>query len=107
MSAGRISAEALLARIEAGTAPVILDVRSRAEFGRGHVPSARHIPFWLVGRQIRQVSAPCDAEVVVYCGHGPRAIVAAQALRRQGYTRVSFLEGHFSQWRRAGFREER
>jgi rhodanese-related sulfurtransferase len=45
--------------------------------------------------------------VVVYCGHGPRAIVAAQALRRQGYTRVSFLEGHFSQWRRAGFREEK
>jgi rhodanese-related sulfurtransferase len=103
----RVSAQALLRRIEAGASPVILDVRSRLEYARGHVPGARHIPFWLVGRRIRQVRAPCDAEVVVYCGHGPRAIVAARALRRQGYTRVSFLEGHFSQWRRAGFREEK
>lgn len=106
MTTGRITAEALLNRIASGTAPVILDVRSRLEYARGHVPGARHIPFWLVGRQVRQVGAPCDAEVVVYCGHGPRAIVAARALRRQGYTQVSFLEGHFSQWRRAGFREE-
>lgn len=107
MTTGRITAEALFNRIASGTAPVILDVRSRLEYARGHVPGARRIPFWLVGHKIRQAGAPRDAEVVVYCGHGPRAIVAARALRRQGYTRVSFLEGHFSRWRRAGFREER
>jgi rhodanese-related sulfurtransferase len=102
----RVSAEVLLRRIDAGTAPVILDVRSSAEFARGHVPGAQHIPFWRVSSQIDQFRPPRDAEVVVYCGHGPRAFVAARALRRKGYTRVSFLEGHFSQWRRAGFREE-
>jgi rhodanese-related sulfurtransferase len=103
----RITAEALLKRILSGTAPVILDVRSRAEFTRGHVPGARHIPFWRVSRHIEEIAAPRDAEVVIYCGHGPRAIVAGRTLRRQGFTRIAYLDGHFSQWRSRRFREER
>jgi rhodanese-related sulfurtransferase len=106
MSASRISAEALLTRIESGVAPVILDVRSRAEFGNGHVPGAQHIPFWRVSRTIADLAIPTDTEVVVYCGHGPRAVIAGRALRRRGFTRISYLEGHFSRWRGAGFREE-
>ena len=107
MTSGRITAEALLRRIDSGAAPVILDVRSRMEFARGHVPGARHIPFWRISREIGALAVPRDAEVVVYCGHGPRASVAGRALRRKGFTRVVSLDGHFSQWRRAGFREEK
>ncbi|HEY9465494.1 MAG TPA: rhodanese-like domain-containing protein [Vicinamibacterales bacterium] len=106
MSAGRITAEALLTRIESGAAPLILDVRSRLEFARGHVPGARHIPFWRVSPQIDESSIPRDAELVVYCGHGPRAVIAGRALRRRGFTRITYLDGHFSKWRSAGFREE-
>ena len=106
MSADRISAEALLARIESGAAPVILDVRSRGEFARGHVPGARHIPFWRMS-QIGELSLPRDSELVVYCGHGPRALVAGRALRRKGFTRITYLDGHFSRWRGSGFREEK
>jgi rhodanese-related sulfurtransferase len=43
---------------------------------------------------------------VIYCGHGPRAIIASRALRRNGFTRLTYLDGHFSQWRHRGFREE-
>ena len=107
MTAGRITAEALLDRIASGTAPVILDVRSRAEFVQGHVPGARHIPFWRVSRHVDEIAGPRDTEVVVYCGHGPRAIVAGRALRRKGFTRIVYLDGHFSRWRSEGLREER
>lgn len=107
MPAGRISAEALLARIESGAAPAILDVRSRAEFLRGHVPGARHIPFWRIARRIGELAVPTDSELVVYCGHGPRALMAGRALRRKGFTRITYLEGHFSRWRSDGLREER
>jgi len=106
MSADRISAEALLARIESGAAPVILDVRSRGEFARGHVPGARHIPFWRMSRRIGELSIPRDSELVVYCGHGPRAVIAGRTLRRRGFTRIKYLEGHFARWRGTGFREE-
>ena len=106
MGAERISAEDLLTRIESGAAPVILDVRSRAEFATGHVPGARHVPFWRMSKLVRELPISRDSEVVVYCGHGPRALIAAQALRRRGFTRVTYLEGHFSKWRSAGLREE-
>lgn len=106
MPAERIGAEALLARIESGAAPVILDVRSRAEFANGHVPGARHIPFWRISRRIGELAIPVNAELVVYCGHGPRALIAGRALRRRGFTRITFLDGHFSKWRTRGLREE-
>lgn len=107
MDDDRISAEALLRRIESGAAPVILDVRSRAEFARGHVPGARHVPFWRVSRRIDEVVVDRDAELVVYCGHGPRAGMAGRALRRKGFTGIRYLDGHFSRWRGAGFHEEK
>lgn len=106
MGADRISAEALLTQIESGVAPVILDVRSRGEFARGHVPGARHISFWRISRRIGELAIPRDSELVVYCGHGPRAAIAGRALRRRGFTRITYLEGHFTRWRGAGFREE-
>jgi hydroxyacylglutathione hydrolase len=107
MAAHHISAAALMGRIESGTAPAILDVRSRNEYAHGHVPGARHIPFWSVSRHLDRIPSARDAEVVVYCGHGPRAQLAGAALRRRGFTQVTYLQGHFSQWRNAGFREER
>ena len=107
MSADRISAEALLTRIESGAAPVILDVRSRGEFARGHVPGARQISFWRISRRIGEMAIPRDSELVVYCGHGPRAAIAGRALRRRGFTWITYLEGHFARWRSAGFREEK
>jgi rhodanese-related sulfurtransferase len=106
MPADRISAHALLTRIDSGAAPVILDVRSRAEFANGHVPGARHIPFWRISRRIGELSLPPEAELVVYCGHGPRAVMAGRALRRRGFMRITYLEGHFARWRNAGLREE-
>lgn len=107
VSADRITARALLDRIESGAAPVILDVRSCVEFASGHVPGARHIPFWRISRRIDAFSIAPHAELVVYCGHGPRARVAGRTLRRKGFTRITYLEGHFSRWHRAGFREEK
>ena len=37
--------EDLVEQIERGDAPAILDVRTRAEFDRGHVPGAVNVPF--------------------------------------------------------------
>ena len=102
-----ITADALLARIAMGTAPAILDVRSEREFVDGHVPGAAHIPFWQVSKQIESIPARKDDELVVYCGHGPRAIIAGRVLRTRGFTHIVYLDGHFSKWRSAGHREER
>ena len=96
----------LLARIRAGTAPIILDVRSRWEFERGHVLDAMHIPFWALPARARRLAGVRDEPVVVYCGHGPRAAVAAALLRLLGFSRVLCLKGHMSGWRRANLPED-
>jgi len=103
----RIAPQALLARIAANAAPPILDVRSPREFASGHVPGAVNVPFWQVGRRVDIIPAGKDQELVVYCGHGPRAMIAGRTLRKHGFTHLVFLDGHFSKWRSAGLGEER
>ena len=91
---------ALAGQIEAGAAPFVLDVRSRAEYRAGHVPGATHIPFWLLPFLWARIRDTREARVVVYCGHGPRAWMAAGYLRRRGFRDVIELKGHWSAWQR-------
>lgn len=101
-----MSPEELLARIAAGTAPTIVDVRSRSEYEKGHVPGAIHIPFWAARSRASQIPTPPEQPVVIYCAHGPRAGIAKLALRGAGYREVIYLEGHMSGWQRARLPEE-
>lgn len=78
-----------------------LDVRSAREYASGHIPSARHLPFWhLIGG--RPPGIPSTEPIIVYCGHGPRAWIARAALRARGYRDVRLLAGHMRAWRKAG-----
>ncbi len=89
----------LQARIAAGDPPAILDVRSAREFAEGRVPGAVNVPFWAVVAGAAVPSRP-DRELVVYCGHGPRAYLAGAALKRRGYKRLAYLTGHITRWRK-------
>jgi rhodanese-related sulfurtransferase len=94
-------------RIGRGDPPGILDVRSAGEFAAGHVPGAVNIPFarLLAGRV--DLPGRRGDELIVYCGHGPRAWIATTALRGRGRTRISCLRGHWAAWRKAGLPIER
>ena len=94
-----IQPEALAGQIAGGTAPCTVDVRSKAEFEEGHVPGAIHIPFWRMTARWRELRVARDAQVVVYCGHGPRAYIAGSVLKRRGFTRVMYLTGHMKRWK--------
>ena len=102
-----IAPAVLLDRIRRGEAPAVLDVRSPGEFVAGHVPGAVNVPFTSVLAGSGNVPAQKSQAIVVYCGHGPRAWLAGEALRWRGYAYVTYLRGHMAAWRRAGLREER
>ena len=95
----KISAKTLIEQINAKTAPLIIDVRSRREFDLGHVPGARHIPFWKMSAHAETLSSFRERPIVVYCGHGPRAYLAGAALRRRGFKQVAYLIGHMKKWK--------
>lgn len=97
-----VAPEEILARIEAGTAPVLLDVRSREEFASGHVPGALNIPHDELAQRLGEIEGDRSQEVVVYCERGPRASRAADVLEDAGFREVRHLEGNMSAWRAAG-----
>lgn len=81
---------------------MILDVRSRREYDSGHVPGARHLPYWAALTRASSLGIPRDTPLTVYCGHGPRARIAKALLRLRGFRRVSLLAGHMRAWKKAG-----
>jgi hydroxyacylglutathione hydrolase len=87
--------------VRAHNAPQILDVRSAAEYRRGHIPGAVHLPFWLLPFRVESLTLRRDAPLVVYCGHGPRAQMARLILERAGYQQLMLLDGHMKAWRDA------
>ena len=90
----------LARRLDQPDPPVVLDVRTRSEFAAGHVPRAVNIPFTEIGTRVGEIPSKGRDEVVVYCGHGPRAWIAALRLRRLGFQHVVLLRGHWEGWRK-------
>jgi rhodanese-related sulfurtransferase len=100
-----ISAAELQARRESGTAPIVIDVRTPAEYASGHVPGAVNIPFDQVAQRIAELDAPQG--VALYCMVGPRARKGESALLAAGYESVFHLEGGLAAWQAAGLPVER
>jgi rhodanese-related sulfurtransferase len=101
------TASELLVRIDRSDTLHILDVRSEGEFAAGHVPGAVNIPFTQLPSRIGDVPGADDDELVLYCGHGPRAYIAAATLQCGGRKRIVYLTGHWAGWQAAGLRVER
>jgi hydroxyacylglutathione hydrolase len=74
----------------------ILDVRSAGELAAGKIPGAHHI--WMKHLNERVDDVPKDQPVVVYCGNGPRSLVAASVIQRSGCKHVGLLNGGIMAW---------
>ncbi len=96
-----ISAVELHDQRTSGEAPVVIDVRTAAEYAAGHVPGAINISFDQVAERISEVDAPHG--VALYCMVGPRARKGETALLAAGYESVFHLEGGLAAWQQAGF----
>lgn len=100
------SVAALRRRMAAGDTPMLLDVRTDAEFAASHVPGAVLLPLHRIEQDPAAVArelAPCG-EVVVVCRSGGRATTAATALAPHlgAGTTVQVLAGGMSAWEQAG-----
>jgi hydroxyacylglutathione hydrolase len=69
----------------------LVDVRTTAEWHRGHLDGAVHAPLSRLTERITTLDPA--APVLLICQAGIRAAVAATALRRLGFSHVAVLEG--------------
>lgn len=99
--APEISQDELRQRLESGSPPQLLDVRTPAEFESGHVPGALNVPHTELSEKLDGLGLQPQQEVVVYCERGGRARKAIALLEAHGFRAVRHLEGDMSAWRSA------
>ena len=95
---GSIAPAELAAQQRAATPPLVLDVRTAAEFAAGHVPGALNVPHDEVESRLAELERFRDRELVLYCHSGRRAGLAAEVLRRHGFAQLVHLEGDLAGW---------
>jgi phage shock protein E len=101
--ANSITAQALAEQIQSSQAPLILDVRSKAEFAKGHIPGALNIPVDQLPDRMSEIDAAKTDEIVLHCHSGNRAKRAEATLREAGYSNVLDLDGHMEGWKKGGY----
>jgi len=80
----------------------LVDVREASEWGKGHLPGARHLCKGIIERDIETEIADHGAPIVLYCGGGFRSALAADNLQKMGYTNVVSMDGGWRGWTEAG-----
>ena len=101
----RINVDELYRLMSAGTAPVIVDVRSHTArtLEPRQIPGALHVPLHAVDQHMEGL--PRDRDIILYCTC-PNEISAAEAaklLMNSGFKRVRPLYGGLEAWIAAGY----
>ena len=98
-----ITAAELAEEIQHSQAPLILDVRSPAEYAESHIPGALNIPHDELPDRLSEIHVAKTEEIVVHCRSGHRAGIAEEVLINAGYSNVRDLDGHMNDWKTAGY----
>ena len=99
----RVSSGSLMTMMDAGETPTIIDVRSKFEYNKGHIPSALNLSLFLLFSEHDELALSQKSDVIVYCNTGLRARVASFFLRRVGFESIYVLEGQLNYWKRQGY----
>jgi rhodanese-related sulfurtransferase len=99
------------AELDQGQAGLLVDVREPAEWDKGHIPGAVFAPRgmleWYADPTTPyakpELTTKRDARIIVQCATGGRSMLAAETLKKMGYTNVVNMVGGFNEWTKQGF----
>ena len=80
----------------------LIDVREPQEVAHGKINGAVAIPRGVLELQIYQAVSNFEEPIVLYCGGGNRSALAAQSLKKMGFTSASSLIGGWKAWTESG-----
>ncbi len=90
-----------------GAEHILIDTREDSEWAAGHAAGAMHLGKGIIERDIEARVPRKDAKLVLYCGGGYRSALAADALRRMGYTQAISLDGGWRAYQESGLPVEK
>ena len=73
--------------------PILIDVRTQAEWNDGYIETAIHIPFDKISNMIEGVIKDKDQVIYLYCRSGNRSGQAEIALQSIGYVNAKNIGG--------------
>jgi rhodanese-related sulfurtransferase len=77
----------------------VVDVRSPADYGSGHIVNARNIPLKDLEADVGIVNKTKTRALLTVCDNGSSSGKAAGLLRNAGYETVFSLKGGIASWR--------
>ena len=72
--------------------PLIIDVRTEAEWKGGHIKDAVLIPYEQIGEKIGAIAEDKSKRIYLYCRTGRRSKIAQETLNKLGYKDVINLK---------------
>ena len=93
--------------LAAGEPHLLVDVREDNEWDAGHAAGAVHLGKGIIERDIEAKVPDKSTRLVLYCGGGYRSALAADNLRKMGYTDAISLDGGWKAWQKAGMPTEK
>lgn len=79
----------------------VIDVREDNEWDEAHIEGAEHLSRGIIERDIETFAPNKSSDLILYCGGGFRAALAADSLQRMGYTNVRSMAGGWRAWNEA------
>ena len=83
--------------------PVLLDVRTKAEYDNGHILNAINIPHEEILQSPELLTEFKDSQMVVFCRSGVRAGKVIQLLESLGFEDIIDIDGDMLAWSEAGY----
>lgn len=68
--------------------PLLVDVRSNAEFASGHIDGALHLPLDQLQQGAQRLLPDPSQPLIVYCASGARSAFACAVLSQMGYSQA-------------------
>ena len=92
--------------LASGGKPTLLDVREPAEFSLLHIPGSLNVPRgvleqsceWDYDETVPLLAAGRNQEIVVICRSGKRSVLAADTMKKMGFTNVVSLRTGVRGW---------
>ena len=77
---------------------VIVDVREKADFSKGHIVDALHIPFSKLKERTGELNNHKEKPIIIVDAMGQHSGSAVKALKETGFADVMKLKGGISTW---------
>lgn len=82
---------------------ITVDVRVLADYEKGHLPNARHLPLTDFERRGKELEKFRARPLILYCNSGITATKGIAALKKAGFEKLYNLRGGIYEWEKAGY----